>query len=733
MTGAPPVDDPARAWEPDEPGAAAPWDEARVAHLHRRAGFGATWGQLHRGAGRSRRPGRPLSGATMRRSIRWSPGVVLLPVALAAPAAAQAPDPEAARAAVAWEARGGPRRRVVDQVCLVPDLPTFLEAVASWDAGHFFPVLLEDAEFTFKFLRAFRPARVVRYPGPARPIPPGGNWEAAVAAVGRSWKLPGQDGTETPAGDAVPLGLGPTPPAVVVSAPDSPTLAAAVALAAGRFQPMIRWEPAPPAAGPVTAEQAEALARDLEARVSARIPAYDRLGDACDFLTLAGDYPYRYEARVAFQPGSAAFDDLVGRTGPDGTRWAFAGRLLGDPTAGVYRAMCSLFLQPASALLFNGYSEEDPPWSSYTMRTAAVRLGQLLPTEQRAGPRQASLEGWHRAFDPENRAGLVLINSSGHPAVFNLPGGEGRTADVPMTVPAAVLVIHSFSATDPADPQTLSGRWLANGAFVYFGAMNEPFLQSFRPPAQVADRIAAGWPLSAALRTSPQEAGPFGLPWRLVYLGDPLYRLEPEAARVPRVAGEAVSSWPSYRETPPPAADADDFTRLTWALKAAILDGRQGAGRTAPPALLHVLLSIRRERLAPNHRALFDPLLADVLFHARRLRDLRDRLARIPSAERTPALGRWLETARMIDLHRALAARAWPAAVAAWDELVRSGPPADSIARITGLVAALADSPARRQAWRARLRGALRDVRQTPGADTVAAELQRRFDEIPRP
>ena len=26
----------------------APWDAARVAHLHRRAGFGATWGQLQR-------------------------------------------------------------------------------------------------------------------------------------------------------------------------------------------------------------------------------------------------------------------------------------------------------------------------------------------------------------------------------------------------------------------------------------------------------------------------------------------------------------------------------------------------------------------------------------------------------------------------------------------------------------------------------------------------------------
>jgi hypothetical protein len=35
-------------WEPYAPGDAAPWDLRRVAHLHRRAGFAATWGELQR-------------------------------------------------------------------------------------------------------------------------------------------------------------------------------------------------------------------------------------------------------------------------------------------------------------------------------------------------------------------------------------------------------------------------------------------------------------------------------------------------------------------------------------------------------------------------------------------------------------------------------------------------------------------------------------------------------------
>jgi uncharacterized protein (DUF1800 family) len=35
-------------WAPYEPSAADPWDLRKVAHLHRRAGFGATWAELHR-------------------------------------------------------------------------------------------------------------------------------------------------------------------------------------------------------------------------------------------------------------------------------------------------------------------------------------------------------------------------------------------------------------------------------------------------------------------------------------------------------------------------------------------------------------------------------------------------------------------------------------------------------------------------------------------------------------
>lgn len=38
----------AAAWAPYQPGPGAPWDLRRVVHLHRRAGFAATWAEIQR-------------------------------------------------------------------------------------------------------------------------------------------------------------------------------------------------------------------------------------------------------------------------------------------------------------------------------------------------------------------------------------------------------------------------------------------------------------------------------------------------------------------------------------------------------------------------------------------------------------------------------------------------------------------------------------------------------------
>ena len=97
------------------------------------------------------------------------------------------------KASVTWDVRCGPDREVVDVVCLVPDVPTFLEAVKVWDRGHYFPILLDDVELNLRFLRAFRPAKVIRYPKSAPAIAGPKLMEEAIAAVGYSWREPGSD------------------------------------------------------------------------------------------------------------------------------------------------------------------------------------------------------------------------------------------------------------------------------------------------------------------------------------------------------------------------------------------------------------------------------------------------------------------------------------------------------------------------------------------------------------
>src|SRR5581483_12305436 len=112
-----------------------------------------------------------------------------------------------------------------------------------------------------------RPSRVVRAPRRGAAIASDRLWDEAVRAVGRSWVGPGAEaGITTPPGDAVPTRLGPTPPGVVLSAPDAPMLAGAVALAAGRFQPLVRWDTNRRFADVLSTGDARALALELETR-----------------------------------------------------------------------------------------------------------------------------------------------------------------------------------------------------------------------------------------------------------------------------------------------------------------------------------------------------------------------------------------------------------------------------------------------------------------------------------
>jgi len=148
--------------------------------------------------------------------------LVLIPVATLgqAPNLFNARSPngieELRTASSSWQKRPGPKRVVVDQVCLVPDFATFLEAIATWDEDHYFPILIDDIELSFKFLRAFQPARIVRFPRKVEAIPADQVWTRVLNAIGHAWSKEGEKGPATFKGDEVPKELGATPPGVVV-------------------------------------------------------------------------------------------------------------------------------------------------------------------------------------------------------------------------------------------------------------------------------------------------------------------------------------------------------------------------------------------------------------------------------------------------------------------------------------------------------------------------------------
>lgn len=631
------------------------------------------------------------------------------------------------KASVGWENRAGPERRVVDVVCLVHGLPEFLEALATWDEGIFFPILLDDEpELVFRFVRAFRPAQVVRFGGPAPGIEPDRIWERSAWAVGQAWAGPaGYAPPDAPGGEERPRRLGRTPPGIVVTSPTSPLLAGGLALAAGHFQPLLRWEPEP--AGRfrdlLSEDDAERLAAELEARIADRITSTGALGDGCDFVTLAGDWPYSYRT----PEGPNAFDDLVCHSPETHKRSAYVGRLVGSPAAGVFQAMCSLFLPAGPALLFNAYDDKDDgsTWSAYQMRLAAYALAGTMQVAHRSGPQEASLAGWHEAFDPVNRFSLVMINSSGTPTEFRLQDAWGETRDVPWSAPAAVVQIHSHSADDPTDPNTIAGRWLANGAFVYFGAMNEPYLQAFRTPSLVAALLAERLPLSAAVRQT--EAERYGGPWRLVFIGDPLYRVIEHRPRKPRLGAgpDLLAVWPPLADHAAPKPGSEAETVLRWALDQALCGLVRNARLQYPDELPRRLLSIDRVQLASALTVTYDALLAEMIDRGLVPTEAQTKLAAQLRAEPSSPLRRRIAASRMTALQQALAHNDLPAAAALWEAWMRSDAPLAFKRLLTERVGQIANTRELRGIWRQGLLAALRTNRANALAAGVETELRR--------
>lgn len=422
----------------------------------------------------------------------------------------------------------------VDRVVLVPDEATYLEALSEWSLAGRWPVLIEDDVYAPMFIRRFRPAEVIRKGPTDSPLPRGAELESAMrgVAAGAWWS---GDSADASSDSTVPPpnlkqrleAAGWTPPGVVLTSTRDRAWPAALALAADRGQPLAFLDErfgSPD--GYVSAEDWPRLQSAVESLVAAAGYPWDQLGDAIDTITIVRDLPVKYA-----MPGDAsaasryAVTDGLARHG-DHRRWAIAGWIFGEAARATYMAMCSIFLTPQSALLFDTYPDE-PGWARYALGRPAARLREVgFECDFTASP-ASTASAWEHLAPRGLGRDLVLVNTKGNHNWFDA-ADKGRVFvhDVPiLNVPAAVHFVHSWSCIRPADRDTIGGRWLERGAYAYVGSVHEPTLAAFVPPEMLTERMLASVPFLIAARVWE------GTPWRVATIGDPLMTLLRAAPR----------------------------------------------------------------------------------------------------------------------------------------------------------------------------------------------------------
>jgi hypothetical protein len=422
-------------------------------------------------------------------------------------------------------------------VVIVSDPRSYIEAVGSWTRVTRYPVLIDDGspasrEEIARFVRGYAPASVVRWDSPGATATPGAAAFGASAttqilnAVQRVW------GIASPSAEPTALAtkwqdLKHLPPGLVVTAPNDPAWTAALPLAAAWGQPLLFLEKPPE--GNIDWSMSIADADALEARIEQAAKetgcTWSAMGDQLEAITLCLNAPERIKKDNEF----VALTDRIGRQGQGlemKSRWAWTGHIFGSAAQAANRAMCSLFLPPRRAWIFDGYPDTSP-WNAYDGTKARMHLEQSgLACELDDTPSQGAA-AWRTRCSKPVTADLILVNTKGNNDFFDLEPGQCRPGDLPiLTRPAALHFVHSWSLLFPGKRESVGGRWFERGVFVYAGSVHEPFLQAFTPTPTVAARLMGGAPFAPAIRLEGQPV------WKIAVLGDPLYTPGPAVERV---------------------------------------------------------------------------------------------------------------------------------------------------------------------------------------------------------
>jgi hypothetical protein len=266
---------------------------------------------------------------------------------------------------------------VLPTLVVVPDVWSYIEAVAHWTPALRYPVLIDDgspasAENIGRFVRAYAPTSVVRWKAEGAAPAQGGSLASARvnAAVARAWDVDGADEREV-----IDLGpvlsrwqeIGHDPVGLIIANPMDQAWAAALAISAARGQPIMWMELDRNVNAVLTLDEAKALSSRIEAFCDSNGLRWAKLGDTIDAITVCANAPTRMLFAVTPSKDGKegerihfALTDYLGRHLPARAqegRWGWAGQIHGDAAEAAYRAMCGLFVRPKSAWIFDSYTE----------------------------------------------------------------------------------------------------------------------------------------------------------------------------------------------------------------------------------------------------------------------------------------------------------------------------------------------------------------------------------------
>ena len=440
---------------------------------------------------------------------------------------------------------------VLPMVVVVHDAPSYLHAIANWEGGLRFPILWDDGsvesrEHIARFVRGFDPKKVIDLRLSLTDEADGwaSKWNSDRNNRQQMFSFALSSAVDSKVMDwnksFIELDAqGVVSPGIVVCDVTDKTWAAALALCAGRLQPIVFTKKPSGVYQTMSLEDSDALERIIERAAQTSGHSWKAIGDDIDAITLAMNTGTRIKTGSG-ERQILATTDRIGRleSGGTGARWAFCGQLIGNESRTVYQAMCALFLEFDQGFVWDGYGS-DGSWGQYDGTQAGAVLEKVkLKTEVHDEPKN-SLRDWKLRMvrpiseareESTTSAGMMLMNSKGASNYFDLLGtvdGTGKPGHLPILgVPMGLHVVHSFSLQYPMNRTTVGGRLLERGMFVYAGSVDEPFLSAFVPTPTIAKRLGGTLAFAAAVRYDNSKV------WKVTVLGDPLMTIGPAGNRL---------------------------------------------------------------------------------------------------------------------------------------------------------------------------------------------------------